>query len=292
VNEDLGIGLPDGRQLGISEYGDPRGRPVMFFHGWPSSRIQARPLDGLALARGLRVIAPDRPGVGDSDPRPGRRFGDWPADVAALADALGLGRFLVLAVSGGGPYALAVAARLPERVEAVSVVSGAPPLDQPADRRGLHWAYRTLAGARQLRRAVLPPVLGASRWMVGRGSDQPPLSWLLHTIAPSDREVLRESDGWDTVSASFLNAIRGGPQRVLEEGELYLQPWDFHPEAITMPVSFWHGSDDRNLPLPLVQRLAARIPHAVTHWVAGSGHYALPLRLAPVILDELLAAAG
>lgn len=289
MNEDCAVTLPDGRRLAFAEYGDPAGEPVLFFHGWPSSRIQARVLDPLAAARGLRVIAPDRPGVGASDPQPGRRFGDWPADAAALADALGAERFRLLAVSGGTPYGLATAAALPERVRALAVVSGAPPLDQPADRHGLHWAYRTLAGARQLRRAMLPPVLGTGRWMVGRGADKPPMSWLLQSVAPSDRAALLESGGWEMVSASFLGAVRGGPQPVLEEGELYLQPWDFDPSEVRVPVTFWHGADDRNLPLPLVQRLAARVPGARTHWIEDCGHYAVPIRFAAEILDELSA---
>ena len=119
--------LPDGRTLGFADYGDPGGRPLFYCHGWPGSRLQARTIDEHGRRRGLRVIAPDRPGIGLSDARPGRGFSDWPADIAGLADSLRIDRFLLLGISGGGPYALAAAALLPDRIDAVAVVSGAPP---------------------------------------------------------------------------------------------------------------------------------------------------------------------
>lgn len=282
--------LPDGRRLAYAEYGDPRGRALLYFHGWPSSRLQGRALDEVAAERGLRVISPDRPGIGMSDPLPGRRFGDWPADVAALADSLGLGRFFLLGVSGGGPYILATAAKLGERVKAAAVVGGAPPLGEPADRHGLHWAYRMLASLERTRRTVVPAVIGAGRWMVERGSDKPPMSWILRSIPPVDREALRGSGGWELVSRGFLEAARGTRDGVLEEGELYLQPWDFAPERIRVPVRIWHGMADQNLPWELARRLAARIPGAATRWIEGGGHYSLPLERRGEIVDDLLAA--
>lgn len=289
MNEERTITLADGRCLGFAEYGDSAGRPLMYFHGWPSSRLQGRALDRAACARGVRVISPDRPGIGLSDPLPGRGFGDWPADIRQLADQLGHPRFHVLGVSGGGPYALATAARLPERVVATSVVSGAPPLDDPADRDGLHWAYRMLASLERTRRAVVPAVIGAGRWMVERGSHKPPMSWILRSIPPVDREALRLTGGWEVVSRSFLEAARSNDGGVVTEGELYLKPWDFDPGEILGPVHIWHGTADQNLPCHLAQRLAARVPGATGRWIDGGGHYSLPLDHLEEIVDDLLA---
>src|SRR5688572_6695284 len=128
MKEDQQVSLPDGRKLGYGDYGDPQGEPVFFFHGWPSSRFHGKLLHEGARERGLRVIAPDRPGIGLSDPLPGRGFGTWPGDVAGLADALGFGTFRLFGISGGCPYTLATAAALPERVRAAAVLCGAPPL--------------------------------------------------------------------------------------------------------------------------------------------------------------------
>ncbi len=289
MKEDEQVRLPDGRALGYAEYGDPAGEPVFYFHGWPSSRYQGKLVHELAAERGLRIIAPDRPGVGLSDPLPGRGFGSWPQDVAHCADALGIGRFRLYGVSGGGPYALATAAALPERVIAAAILCGAPPFGEPADRAGMHWAYRTLAGLKRLRRFALPGVIGASRWMIDRGQHRAPMSWMIRGIPPSDREAIADAGCWDSVTRSYLEGVRGGPEAVLTEGELYLEPWDFSPEEIRVPVAFWHGLADKNLPCEVAKKLAARIPGAEGHWEPGEGHYSLPLRYRVPVLDWLRA---
>lgn len=287
MKEDEQVRLPDGRMLGYADYGDPGGAPVIYSHGWPSSRYQAKLLHDLAADRGLRIVAADRPGVGLSDPMPGRGFASWPQDVAHLADTLGIGRFRLLGTSGGGPYALATAAALPERVIAAAVLCGAPPFGDPADRADLHWTYRTLIGLKRLRRAVTPAVIAASRGMIGRGIDRAPMTWLLRSIPPSDREAIADAGCWESVTRSYLEAVRRGAANVLVEGELYLEPWGFSPEDIRVPVAFWHGLADKNLPCEVAKKLAARIPGAEGHWEKEQGHYSLPLRYRAEVLDWL-----
>jgi pimeloyl-ACP methyl ester carboxylesterase len=282
--------LPDGRTLGYAEYGDPAGSPVFFFHGWPSSRFHGKSLHDVALANGLRVIAPDRPGLGLSDALPGRGFSFWPADVAALADHLGFDRFLLVGISGGAPYTLATAAALPDRVKAAAIVCGAPPFGDPADREHMHFAYKTLSGNASLRRAAIPHVLRFSRWMISRGPERAPMSWMLKSIPARDREAIL-AGGWDNMMRSYLVAATSLPANVLQDGELYLQPWDFNPDSITVPVAFWHGTADKNLPIEVAKRLAARLPHAETHWIEGEGHYSLPIHYGSQIAAWLAAHA-
>lgn len=290
MKEDETLTLPDGRTLGYAEYGDPAGKPVFFFHGWPSSRYQGAYLDPLAADRGLRVVVPDRPGVGLSSPLPGRRFTDWPPDVAALADHLGFGRFSLFGVSGGCPYTLATCAALAERIPRAAIACGAPPLAEGGDRSHMHWAYRTLSGMKSLRRAALPVILPVSRWMVGRGADHAPMSWMLRSIPARDREALHVSGGWETITRSYLEAIRNGPAAVLAEGELYLKPWNFDPAEIhDVSIRFWHGLADANLPCETAQRLAARISCADGRWIDGEGHYSLPIHHSGEMLDWLAA---
>src|SRR5437899_8680089 len=95
------IRLADGRQLGFAEYGDLRGRPLFYFHGWPSSRLEPRTGQNICAGLGVRMIAPDRPGYGLSDFKPRRTIPDWVSDVQELADHLDVKRFAVLGVSGG-----------------------------------------------------------------------------------------------------------------------------------------------------------------------------------------------
>lgn len=132
--------LPDGRVLGYAEYGAPKGRPLFYFHGWPSSRIEFRGLQGDKFASELnvRVIAMDRPGFGISDYKPRYRFTDWPQDVARLADHLGFDRFPILGYSASSPYTLACAHALANRLTAVGVVSGvAQPFSAPGATNGM-----------------------------------------------------------------------------------------------------------------------------------------------------------
>ena len=283
--------LADGRILGYADYGDPGGSPVFYFHGWPSSRYQGKLLHEEAAERQLRIIAPDRPGVGLSDPIPGRTFGSWPTDVAMFADALGIDRFQIYGISGGGPYTLATAAALPERVISAAIVCGAPPFGDPTDRANMHWAYRTLARLEGLRKAMTPPLIKASRWMIHRGADRPPMSWMMKSVPASDREAIQDVGCWESVTRSYLEAVRTGAEHVLTEGELYLEPWDFSPENIRVPTAFWHGLADKNLPCDVAKKLAARVANSEGHWIEGEGHYSLPLRYRAQVLDWLRASA-
>ncbi len=129
------ITLADGRRLAYAEYGNRKGSPVIYCHGFPGSRLEAALMDASAKQLGLHVIAPDRPGYGQSDFQPGRRLSDWPTDIAALLDTLSVPRCSVLAISGGGPYALACAEHLADRIDNVSIVCGLGPADKPGATR-------------------------------------------------------------------------------------------------------------------------------------------------------------
>jgi pimeloyl-ACP methyl ester carboxylesterase len=123
--------LNDGRTLGFAEYGDDQGQPFMYFHGFPSSRLEGRLVDDVARGQHLRIIAPDRPGFGLSDFKPGRKLTDWPEDVIGLANALELDRFSIVGLSGGGPYAAVCACKISTRLSAVGIISGSGPADLP-----------------------------------------------------------------------------------------------------------------------------------------------------------------
>ena len=136
------VSLADGRSVALSEYGSKGGAPIFFCHGWPSSRTMGELTDAAALDLGLRIISLDRPGIRDSSFDAERTLLDWPPLLAAVADELGIECFKVMGISGGAPYTLAAAWALPERVRAVAVVSGAPPLAELNDRTGLLRLYR------------------------------------------------------------------------------------------------------------------------------------------------------
>ena len=116
--------LREGGEIAYDEYGDPDGAPVIFCHGWPSSRSMAQLTEAAARRHRVRVISPDRPGINSSSFAPDRTLLDWPAVVLQLAEHLGLATFRLLGVSGGAPYAYVTAWALPDHVEAVAIVSG------------------------------------------------------------------------------------------------------------------------------------------------------------------------
>jgi pimeloyl-ACP methyl ester carboxylesterase len=154
--QDNVLRLKDGRMLGYAEYGDPSGTPVFAFHGFPGSRITFRIADDAARRRGVRIIAPDRPGMGLSTFQPGRNLLDWPQDVGELADALGIDRFAVAGVSGGGPYVAACAFALRARVTVAAIISGIGPLRRGEDTKGMLPTNRLIFGAQRW----VPPVAG------------------------------------------------------------------------------------------------------------------------------------
>ena len=166
------VHLKGGRRLAYATYGVAEGIPVIALHGLPGSRLQYYPDDAITAAANVCLIVPDRPGYGFSDPLPERRVVDWAADVATLADTLGIRRFRVLGLSGGGPYALACAATLRDRVVRVSLVSALGPLDTPESTVGMMLPNRVLLRLVRRAPAIVRP----------RPPDE--ILWTVHRMQP------------------------------------------------------------------------------------------------------------
>ena len=143
------IRLNDGSVVAFQEYGDPAGRPVIFCHGWPSSRTMAQLTDEPARALGIRIISPDRPGISGSSVQLDRKLSDWPTVVKRLVNQLEIGEFRMLAISGGAPYAYATAVAIPERVRGIAIVGGVIPFAELKDFEGLLPLYRWMLAFRQ-----------------------------------------------------------------------------------------------------------------------------------------------
>ena len=279
----------DGGRVAWNEYGDPAGRPMIYCHGWPSSRLQARLLHHLARERGIRVLALDRPGMGRSTRQPGRTLASWPALVAGFADALGIGRFAQLGVSGGGPYVLACAAFLPERVAASAVLCGAVPL-AGADWRGLHPAYRMLIPLRKLPGPLFNLPLALTGLLATGGFGKAPVSWLLRTLADADRELLLAHPSAQRVLAESLReGIRQGGRGVMADADVYFQDWGIPLDQVRLPIRYWHGGMDRNISVAMARRFVARIPGARLDIDSGEGHFSLAIRRAADAMDHLAA---
>jgi pimeloyl-ACP methyl ester carboxylesterase len=267
--------LPDGRTLAYAEYGAPDGKPVFYFHGLPGSRLDPVLLDGNALAKaGIRMIACDRPGMGGSDFQPGRGFSHWPADMVACADMLGLGKFAVWGISGGGGYVSACARLIPERLSAAVIVSGAGRMDSPEARAGLPvmgWLIWWLAG----RSARLTSLLLNLTKPRNLGNPAEIRQQMLRRMPPGEAAFFEKPGRLEAFMASTMECVRQGVRGMAWDTHLYGRPWDFRLEEIRFPVRLLHGEADLNVPSAVARKVAAAIPGCQATFYPGEGHISL-----------------
>jgi pimeloyl-ACP methyl ester carboxylesterase len=268
-----------GRELTYAEYGDPNGTPVVFLHGTPGSRRLAGLFDSLAGEFGVRLLAPDRPGSGASDPWPERSVRDGAAFVTAVLDDAGVESAGVVAFSGGSPYALATAATAPTRVDRVDLVAGATPAAVSEDTPTVQ---RVLA-----RLATSTPTLlgGLFRWQ----------SWMADRLGPSFVVDQYTADGRadevpdataQAVKRDFLEAFSRHRSGAVTEFRHTTEDWDVDYRDVDAPVTLWHGEDDTNVPLADARRLADVIPGAELEILEGSDHLASLLEGTPDVLER------
>ena len=275
--------LPDGRQLCWRLWGDPDGRPLLRLQGTPGSRLSIPPLHQEWANRHLRVIMADRPGFGHSTRLPGRGVMDVVDDYAVLLDQLELDSVAVMGISGGGPHALAFAVRHPDRVRALSVVAGVPPLlEEDVSRlpRANAASYMLAkvgwealhAFTEQERDVMLAdPVAGLRASMVN--------------APPDDQRIMSEPSWQHSHSVGVREALRQGGEGWADEVMAVLSPWGFEPEQVRPHVTWWAGEADINCPINAVRRYVARLPSADLHIWEGAGHLRQYLRANEFLTD-------
>ena len=280
------VELPDRRTIAVETSGSARGKPVFLLHGTPGSRIGQAPRGALLSWMGIRLITFDRPGYGDSDRLPGRRVVDGAADVAAVADALGLKEFGVVGRSGGAPHAMACAALLPERVTQTAVLVSLAPRNAV----GLDWyAGMTPANVRDHSSAhngnvTLAPSLRARSRDI-RNDPYRLVAALKEQMPASDLRIVSDQGVRAMLQANFREAMRspdaGG---WIDDVVAFNQDWGFDPADIPGPVLIWHGQDDVFCPVEHARWLAERIPRSVLHIAPRAAHFGV-LRDLPAILQ-------
>jgi len=248
-------------------------------------------MDEIGKQRGLCLVAMDRPGIGDSDFHPGRRLSDWPPLIEELARHLGWEKFHVFGVSGGGPYVLATAHAMPQRLLSANVICGAPPL-QRFGTQDMMWTYRMVLWVRQRLPWLLRPAFKLALTFAHYPRTLPPLSWFIATLPKSDRQAIADEGTYGVVLKSVCDSLASGVQAVSADGDVYLDEWDLDVSQIQMPVHIWHGMKDKHIPWTYAQKVAALLPHAITHWTADDGHYSLPTLRVAEITDAALATAS
>lgn len=276
--------LPGGRQLGYAVYGDPNGRPVLFFHGIPGSRLQRHP--DLSILRGLSicVYALDRPGTGLSSFQKNRTLLDWPEDVKAFCDRIGIERFDCIGISSGGPYALACAYRMPDRIGSVAIVSSLAPLHRSELFGQLNPRMKRLFRLAHRHPGALNKLAGLIFWIFRSRFDKA-FEHLVAELPPSDKTLLTQPEIADMFKKDVGQAFRQGSRGVISDMNILCQSWGFDLEEIQLPVHIWHGTADTIVPISLAQYNLHHLPNAKAHFIEGAGHF-MALRQTREIFSE------
>jgi pimeloyl-ACP methyl ester carboxylesterase len=279
---DEAVTLADGRRLGFAEWGPKGGRPLIWHPGTPGSRLSF-PIAEPALRRGLRVVSTERPGFGRSDLHPGRSIAGWARDLAALADHLGLDRFALAGFSGAGPYLLAAAHALGDRLTGAALISCLGPLDAAGAKRGMAWSRRASLALLRFWPRLAAKLL--STWLGDRDPERLYRA-MTRDLAPVDRQVLARPGVFSALLAGVEEALRPGLDGFVQELALGTSPWGLPLEAIATPVTLWHGTADASTPLSMALHLARVLPRAALRVLPDQGHFLL-LDYADEILDAL-----
>jgi pimeloyl-ACP methyl ester carboxylesterase len=281
------VRLSDGRRLAYSEYGVPDGKPVLYCHGHPGSRLDPGMYGGEVLEQsGLRLICPDRPGIGQSDIKPGRRIVDWPADVSELASDLSLDSFSVLGISGGGPFAAVTAQALPERVKKLALVSSVGRFDVPGATQGMGPGLIYFRMARYVRWLCKLQLRMMAYGM--KADPQRVVVQVKSSMPPADSAAIDRPGVMNAFLVTLAEFLRQGSHGPALEASLYMRPWGFPLDEIKTPTHLWHGQADQNAPVAMGRDLSERIPNCQAKFAPDEGHFSLIINSAPEVFGFLV----
>jgi pimeloyl-ACP methyl ester carboxylesterase len=271
----------------VREYGDPGGMPVIALHGTPASRLMYAAAEQ-AGNMGLRLLAPDRWGYGGTSPHSQPTLAAFADDIAKVADEFGIGRFSVLGVSGGGPYAAAIAACLAQRVDALALVAPVGPIaGAPVRLSTFHnLCFRVLPRTP----GVLRGVFAGFRSGLTKAPDATMRVAFVRAPSP-DRHALGQRHIRERFEAMFAEGLRNGVEGALTDMQIFSRPWDVEFDRITAPSRLWIGTIDNNVPIDAARRLACTIPGCDLVELPGEGHLWVAINY-PVVLTWIASRQG
>ena len=274
--------LGDGRALGFKVWGDPAGAPLLFLHGTPGSRLQIGIGHEAGRELGLAIIAPDRWGYGLSDAAPTATLPAFAADMAALMEHLGYAQFAVGGISGGGPYATAVAAFLAPQVMALALVSPMGPVADPASRQALSLFHRFCFGALPRSPTAIALVFALFRASLERS---PRLAALLATLraGPRDKALIARPEIARWLLGSFQEGLKRGLAGPVLDVQLFARGWDLDFAAVRAPARLWIGSADTAVPVASARLLARSIRACAITELPTEGHFWVAARYREVL---------
>jgi len=273
--------------VGYRRFGAPAGQPFFYLHGMPGSSYEARLLQRQASAQKLSLIAIDRPGYGLSDICHRDSVVDWSRDVAIIADILGLEQFGIIGVSGGGPFALACAHGLAERITSVGIVCGLGPVFNQELLDHMSFFSRKAFSLEHGFPKLFRLLYAFPSQSMSRAAPRLSVRMLAWRYGGMDGEVLLREDVLSILSRNLTRAFYQGSDAAIQDIHLYQQPWGFELSDITMKIQLWHGTADRIVPASHSEFVAGQLPNAELTLVPDAGHFSLPVNYAENILSSL-----
>lgn len=290
--------LSDGRALSYGVYGlnSPSSEVILnvfYFHGFPASRLEAALWHNHALSQKIRIIAPDRPGMGHSAMQAGRRILDWPKDVLELADHLGIQAFGVLGISGGSPYALACAHSIsPDRLKSVAICSGAYPLSFGT--QGMLWSARMLLSVASWSPGLVAFFMDQGIGKPARNYEHPEIFKQrimkdMESRPGQDKKCLDDQGFREKFLASVKEAFRVSADGAAWEAKLLGMNWGFELESVqTDRILLWHGKEDVNCPIAMAEKADSLMKNAKLISFEEEGHVSVPYKYGGRILEGLM----
>ena len=288
INTEKRIILSDGRVLGYAEYGDSLGFPVFYFHGGQESRRSSIFMDSTAKKLKIRLISPDRPGVGISTYQVNRQFLDWGNDILELADSLGLIKYSVFGLSGGAPHVLACIISDSSRIENASIISGATPYDYRGTLKGMwvpvkliHW-FASWKKDKQLRKFIQNDF----DELVSKPEKR--IKQFQKYLPKPDKQLMTDHPdyAWEFINGS-IESYRQGIDGVVQEWKLYVADWQMDLSKIYFPLALWYGENDKMAPYHRGNYYKNTLPNSTLKVISNEGHFSLIRNHLEEILMEL-----
>jgi pimeloyl-ACP methyl ester carboxylesterase len=284
----LEVKVGKGRSLEALVDDRSSGRPLVFHWGTPGSAVWFQQLADIAAAAGLRLITYSRPGYDGSSPSPGRSVADAAVDVDAILAALDQSEYVTLGWSGGGPHALACAARSPARCLAAATIASIAPYRAG----GLDWLSGMGAENVEEYSAALEGEPALRPLLVKFGEELktirgPDVAASLGTLVSDVDKRALTGEFAELLATSFRQAVSTGIEGWLEDDLAFVKDWGFQPDRISVPVSIWQGEQDRMVPFAHGQWLAGHMPTARAQLYPEHGHLSLPAASLEQIVGDL-----
>ncbi len=280
--------LSDGRVLGYAEYGDSVGYPIFYFHGGQESRLSSIFMDSTAMKLNIRLISPDRPGIGLSTFQAERTFLDWGDDIAQLADSLNIKRYSLFGLSGGAPHVLACVISDSARIENASIISGATPYNYKGTLKGMWFPvklihrFASMHKDKQLRKFIQNDFES----LVNKPDKR--MKQFQKFLPKPDKRLLTDVPeyGWEFINGS-IESYRQGIDGVVQEWKLYVADWQMDLSNVHFPIALWYGEDDKMAPYHRGNYYNNTLPNSTLKIISDEGHFSLIRNHLEEILMEL-----